>query len=256
MPQNKPYLRHRQSSYKHAHSRNKFLQAAAAAWARNDAKAAKSLGMRGAAENDAMKKEQRLAGKALYERTGVSETWIDVQGCANEELAGYVERVLKEQKGVVYIFCGNLRGKEKVGKQVKGFLNEWSVAWREWEGRSGVVGVWAGSFEGRPKKAGGSPLSTSSQLADGKKEDEDKGEEMMVGDLSDDAAPAEDELEVKVPNVTIDGVKAEVTDVSIRDGVVDAVAVRTAAGRRGVNPMAKEWVGGRSPPKGPAAGRN
>lgn len=257
MMQNKPYLRHRQASYKHAHSRNKFLQAAAAAWARNDAKAAKSLGMRGAAENEAMKKEQRLAGKALYERTGVSETWIDVQGCAMDELAGYVEKVLKEQKGVVYVFCGNLRGKEKVGKWVKGVLNEWGLAWREWEGRSGVVGVWAGQFEGRPKRIGGSPLSESSEPV---RKDED--EDLVVGNMSDDAtsptpAPATpatakvEELDVTVPNVTVDGLEAVVTGVDVKDGVVDSISVRTKMAR-GVNPMAKEWVGGRSPPKGPA----
>src|SRR5690606_19846817 len=51
-PLNKPYLTHRTLSLKHGNQRNKYLSAAAAAWARHDAKAAKSLSLRASAENE------------------------------------------------------------------------------------------------------------------------------------------------------------------------------------------------------------
>ncbi|KAI9877993.1 MAG: hypothetical protein M1823_007020, partial [Watsoniomyces obsoletus] len=63
---NQQYLKYRAEAIKHGSIRNKFLQSAAQAWNRNDARAAKALSLRGQAENEAMRKAHREAAAALY----------------------------------------------------------------------------------------------------------------------------------------------------------------------------------------------
>ena len=84
-PLNKLYLKHRQLAIKHGGLRNKYLQAAAAAWNRNDAKSAKSLSLRGANENEAMRKAHRAAAQAIYEErnkhsNSSTEIFVDLHG--------------------------------------------------------------------------------------------------------------------------------------------------------------------------------
>ncbi|KAI9794170.1 MAG: hypothetical protein M1816_006095 [Peltula sp. TS41687] len=62
---NKPYLKARQEAIKHGNLRNKFLQSAAQAWNRNDARAAKTLSLRGQSENELMRKSHREAARQL-----------------------------------------------------------------------------------------------------------------------------------------------------------------------------------------------
>jgi hypothetical protein len=64
---NKAYLKLRQEALRHGGLRNKFLQSAAQAWNRNDARAAKALSLRGQSENDLMRKAHREAAQVLYE---------------------------------------------------------------------------------------------------------------------------------------------------------------------------------------------
>jgi len=65
---NKTYLKHRHAAIKHGQLRNKYLSAAAAAWSRNDAKAAKSLSIKGQSEQAEMRKAHREAAAAIYEQ--------------------------------------------------------------------------------------------------------------------------------------------------------------------------------------------
>jgi len=142
-------------------STNRFISAAQA-WNRNDARAAKALSLRGQAENEAMRKAHREAAKALYEErnkhlvTNVNpdseeELYVDLHGLHPEEAIEYLEDILLEhEKGnrrVIYAITGtghhSKNGKDKVGKGVRGWLNEGGWSFREFSvpgERGGYVG--------------------------------------------------------------------------------------------------------------------
>jgi DNA-nicking Smr family endonuclease len=144
---NKAYLKARASAIKHGGLRNKFLQSAAQAWNRNDARAAKVLSLRGQSENDLMKKAHREAARFLYEERnkdaethgeGVGELYVDLHGLHPEEAVEYLEKVLLEQQNSsrpVYAITGtghhSKNGKDKVGKAIRAFLDEWRYGYRE-----------------------------------------------------------------------------------------------------------------------------
>ncbi|KAK5134629.1 hypothetical protein LTR08_006285 [Meristemomyces frigidus] len=67
---NKAYMEARQAAFKHGGLRNKFLQSAAQAWNRNDARGAKALSLRGQNENGLMRERHREAARALYGEGG------------------------------------------------------------------------------------------------------------------------------------------------------------------------------------------
>lgn len=135
---------------------------AAQAWNRNDARAAKALSLRGQAENEEMRKAHRAAAKALYEErnlhlTGVrdaeqdEELYIDLHGLHPEEAIEYLEDILSthEKRGrrIVYAITGtghhSKNGKDKVGKGVRTWLNEWEYTFREFSvpgERGGYIG--------------------------------------------------------------------------------------------------------------------
>ncbi|KAI9802227.1 MAG: hypothetical protein M1825_002948 [Sarcosagium campestre] len=153
---NKAYMKARQDAIKHGGLRNKFLQSAAQAWNRNDARAAKALSLRGQSENDLMRKAHREAAHQLYEErnkdlTRNGELYVDLHGLHPEEAVEYLERVLLEQQASsnpVYIITGtghhSKNGKDKVGKAVRAFLNDWRYAYREFSApgdRSNVGGI-------------------------------------------------------------------------------------------------------------------
>lgn len=82
---NKAYLKARAEAFKHGGLRNKFLQSAAQAWNRNDARGAKALSLRGQNENNLMKEAHREAARCLYEErnknNGLSkEMFVDLHG--------------------------------------------------------------------------------------------------------------------------------------------------------------------------------
>ncbi|KAF8456236.1 hypothetical protein BGX38DRAFT_1087566 [Terfezia claveryi] len=142
-PLNKSYLKHRGIAIKHGGLRNKYLQAAAAAWNRNDAKSAKSLSLRGANENEAMRKAHRAAAQAIYEERNKhanagTEVFVDLHGLHPEEACEYLERILLEQQNStkpLYAIIGSGHhakgGKDKIGKAVRAFLDEWKYVYRE-----------------------------------------------------------------------------------------------------------------------------
>ncbi|KAL2072515.1 hypothetical protein VTL71DRAFT_11858 [Oculimacula yallundae] len=162
---NKAYLKARQDAIKHGGLRNKFLQSAAQAWNRNDARAAKALSLRGQSENDAMRKAHREAARELYEERNkgssmFSELYVDLHGLHPEEAVEYLEKVLLEnQKEIrpVYAITGtghhSKNGKDKVGKAIRNFLNEWRYAFREFSvpgdrnNVGGILGIDARSFD-------------------------------------------------------------------------------------------------------------
>ncbi|OAG41304.1 hypothetical protein AYO21_04467 [Fonsecaea monophora] len=158
---NQQYLKYRQEAIKHGSIRNKFLQSAAQAWNRNDARAAKALSLRGQAENDAMRKAHREAAKALYEERNKhlstspvdddEELYIDLHGLHPEEAIEYLENILlthsKRGRRIIYAITGtghhSKNGKDKVGKGVRNWLNEWGYTFREFSvpgERGGYIG--------------------------------------------------------------------------------------------------------------------
>ncbi|KIH91737.1 ccch zinc finger DNA-binding protein [Sporothrix brasiliensis 5110] len=177
---NKAYLKARQEAIKHGGLRNKFLQSAAQAWNRNDARAAKALSLRGQSENDLMRKAHREAARELYEErnrfnTPSSEIYVDLHGLHPEEAVEYLERVLLDngsETKPVYAITGtghhSKNGKDKVGKAVRNFLNEWRYAYREFSVPSdrnnmgGILGIDARSWD---KSLGARPTAPPSKVS-------------------------------------------------------------------------------------------
>ncbi|KAF7713924.1 Smr domain-containing protein [Penicillium ucsense] len=159
---NQQYIKYRTEAIRHGTVRNKFLQSAAQAWNRNDARAAKALSLRGQAENDAMRRCHREAARQLYEernqhlhQAGLDEAseelYVDLHGLHPEEAIEYLEKILLKhaQEGipVVYAITGtghhSKNGKDKIGKAIKAWLNEWHYLFREFSvpgERGGYVG--------------------------------------------------------------------------------------------------------------------
>ncbi|KAL9127307.1 MAG: hypothetical protein Q9217_003794 [Psora testacea] len=160
---NHEYLKARQDAFKHGGLRNKFLQSAAQAWNRNDARAAKALSLRGQSENDLMRKAHREAARLLYEqrnKDGSSsvEVYVDLHGLHPEEAVEYLEQALVGQQHSnrpVYAITGtghhSKSGKDKVGKAIRMWLGEWKYAYREFsvsgDGMGGILGIDPRTFD-------------------------------------------------------------------------------------------------------------
>ena len=164
---NLAYLKARQEAFKHGGMRNKFLQSAAQAWNRNDARGAKALSLRGQNENSLMREKHREAARLLYEERnkhsqagGDKELYIDLHGLHPDEAISYLSSCLKEQKSSsrpVYAICGtghhSKNGKDKVGKAIRLFLNDWKYAFREFSvpgdrnNVGGILGIDPTSFD-------------------------------------------------------------------------------------------------------------
>ncbi|KXT07527.1 hypothetical protein AC578_10154 [Pseudocercospora eumusae] len=171
---NSAYMKARQEAFKHGGLRNKFLQSAAQAWNRNDARGAKALSLRGQNENQLMREKHREAAKALYEERnknlaagGNKELYVDLHGLHPEEAVQYLSDCLKEQKTSsrpVYAICGtghhSKNGKDKVGKAIRLFLNEWRYAFREFSvpgdrnNVGGILGIDPSSYDKDAAKRG------------------------------------------------------------------------------------------------------
>lgn len=172
---NSAYMKARQEAFKHGGLRNKFLQSAAQAWNRNDARGAKALSLRGQNENQLMREKHREAARALYEERNKTlaagkELYVDLHGLHPEEAVQYLSDCLNEQvksTRPVYAICGtghhSKNGKDKVGKAIRAFLNDWRYAFREFSvpgdrnNVGGILGIDPTSFDkDAPKR---SPLS-------------------------------------------------------------------------------------------------
>ena len=109
-----------------------------------------------------MRKCHREAARQLYEERNkhiveaglddaVEELYIDLHGLHPEEAIEYLEKILlkhaREGRRVVYAITGtghhSKNGKDKIGKAVKAWLNEWKYLFREFSvpgERGGYVG--------------------------------------------------------------------------------------------------------------------
>ena len=112
-----------------------------------------------------MRKAHREAARELYEErnknsSSNSELYVDLHGLHPEEAVEYLERVLLENcKEVrpVYAITGtghhSKNGKDKVGKAIRNFLNEWRYAYREFSvpgdrnNVGGILGINARSWD-------------------------------------------------------------------------------------------------------------
>ncbi|KAK4447528.1 hypothetical protein QBC34DRAFT_130480 [Podospora aff. communis PSN243] len=182
---NKAYLKARQEAIKHGGLRNKFLQSAAQAWNRNDARAAKALSLRGQSENDLMRKAHREAANQLYEernkdKANCPEVYVDLHGLHPDEAVEYLEGILMEnstESRPIYAITGtghhSKNGKDKVGKALRGFLNEWRYAYREFSvpgdrnSMGGILGIDARSWDKSLSKDG---MTLSKKADEGKEE--------------------------------------------------------------------------------------
>ncbi|GAB7354070.1 hypothetical protein MBLNU459_g4646t1 [Dothideomycetes sp. NU459] len=171
---NRSYLKARAEAFKHGGLRNKFLQSAAQAWNRNDARGAKALSLRGQNENNLMKEAHREAARCLYEErnkasSGNKELFVDLHGLHPEEAVSYLTSCLLEHSTStkpVYAICGtghhSKNGKDKVGKAVRTFLNEWRYAFREFSvpgdrnNVGGILGIDPSSYDKELAKKSGS----------------------------------------------------------------------------------------------------
>ncbi|KAF2400535.1 hypothetical protein EJ06DRAFT_477312 [Trichodelitschia bisporula] len=186
---NKAYLKARSEAFKHGGLRNKFLQSAAQAYNRSDSRAAKALSLRGQTENTLMKNAHREAARILYEERNKDfgpkslELFVDLHGLHPEEAVSYLSNILRaHEKPIpprtarpVYVITGtghhSKNGKDKVGKAVRNFLNDWRYAFREFSvpgdrsNTGGIIGIDPTSWD-RSLEKGGSDDSKSGDSKD------------------------------------------------------------------------------------------
>ncbi|KAL6704730.1 hypothetical protein ACN47E_007651 [Coniothyrium glycines] len=178
---NQAYLKARAEAFKHGSLRNKFLQSAAQAWNRSDSRAAKALSLRGQSENNLMREAHREAARILYEdrnkdSDSSKELYVDLHGLHPDESVTYLENILLKHNSSsrpVYAITGtghhSKNGKDKVGKAIRGFLNEWRYAFREFSvpgdrnNVGGILGIDPSSYDRsvaeRPKEVEEEPDS-------------------------------------------------------------------------------------------------
>jgi hypothetical protein len=158
------------------------LSSAAQAWNRSDSRAAKALSLRGQSENNLMREAHREAARILYEERNKDtdssvELYVDLHGMSSyvtqneqatkiakglhpDESVSYLEGILLKHSSSsrpVYAITGtghhSKNGKDKVGKAIRGFLNEWRYAFREFSvpgdrnNVGGILGIDPSSFD-------------------------------------------------------------------------------------------------------------
>lgn len=175
------------------------LLSAAQAWNRNDARAAKALSLRGQSENDLMRKAHREAARELYEDRnknnlpGGSEIYVDLHGLHPDEAVEYLEKVLMEnsrESRPIYAITGtghhSKNGKDKVGKAVRNFLNEWRYAFKEFSvpgdknNMGGILGIDARSWDKSLSKDEG--VSSTAAASGGKSESDLLSQGVEIGE--------------------------------------------------------------------------
>lgn len=151
-----------------------------------------------------MRKAHREAARELYEErnknaSSSSEIYVDLHGLHPEEAVEYLERVLLEHSTSIkpiYAITGtghhSKNGKDKVGKAIRNFLNEWRYAYREFSvpgdrnNVGGILGVDARSWDRSLSRES----AGSKSVDDGK----DSGVGIDSGGDGDDSQTAEEML--------------------------------------------------------------
>jgi hypothetical protein len=138
-----------------------------------------------------MRKAHREAARELYEERNKqdnmsSEIYVDLHGLHPDEAVEYLEQVLldnKHESRPVYAITGtghhSKNGKDKVGKAIRNFLNDWRYAYREFSvpgdrnNMGGILGVDARSYDKTLAREGiGAAAKNNSKDED----EEDEGE--------------------------------------------------------------------------------
>lgn len=112
-----------------------------------------------------MRKAHREAAQQLYKErnkdsASCPEIYVDLHGLHPEEAVEYLEGILMEnisESRPIYAITGtghhSKNGKDKVGKAVRSFLNEWRYAYREFSvpgdrnSTGGILGIDARSWD-------------------------------------------------------------------------------------------------------------
>ena len=110
-----------------------------------------------------MRKCHREAARVLHEErnkdsSSSKEVYVDLHGLHPEEAIEYLEQALVEHQRsgrIVYAITGtghhSKNGKDKVGKAVRGWLNEWKYVFREFSVHGdhvgGILGIDPKSFD-------------------------------------------------------------------------------------------------------------
>ncbi|PWW78771.1 hypothetical protein C7212DRAFT_273090 [Tuber magnatum] len=188
---NKVYLKHRKDALAHGMLRAKYLQQANSAWHRGDAKSAKEHSRKANNENMAMMKAHKEASKAIYEErnkgaSSGTELFVDLHGLLPEEACKYLEDILVEHQTStrpLYAIVGtghhSKNNKDKIGKAVRAFLDEWKYAYRDFSAsgdrnaQGGILGIDPSSFDKSLLTAEAGPGSGSGSLVT--KKDPPKG---------------------------------------------------------------------------------
>lgn len=131
-----------------------------------------------------MRKAHREAARELYEErnrgiANSSEIYVDLHGLHPEEAVEYLERVLMEngkETRPIYAITGtghhSKNGKDKVGKAIRNFLNEWRYAYREFSvpgdrnNMGGILGIDARSYDKSLAREGTSSADDSKEEVD------------------------------------------------------------------------------------------
>lgn len=125
-----------------------------------------------------MRKAHREAARELYEQRNkpssseTAEIYVDLHGLHPDEAVEYLEKALlqnSQETTPVFAITGtgnhSKNGKDKVGKAVRNFLNEWRYAFREFSvpgdknNMGGILGVDARSWD-KSLAREGAPVST------------------------------------------------------------------------------------------------
>lgn len=188
-----------------------ILRSAAQAWNRQDARQAKVFSLRGQSENDLMRKYHREAADKLYEErnknnSSSGEIYVDLHGLHVEEAIRYLAEALEEnekESRPVYAITGtghhSKNGKDKVGKAVRNYLNDWRYAFREFSvpgdrnNMGGILGIDARSYD---KSLG---------KQNGKKRDEPQAEVEEVDILSQGVEIGEGKMKLLVRDTSTIG---------------------------------------------------
>lgn len=147
-----------------------------------------------------MRKAHREAARELYEERNKNninasgaEIYVDLHGLHPEEAVEYLERVLMENQKEgrpIYAITGtghhSKNGKDKVGKAIRNFLNEWRYAYREFSvpgdrnNMGGILGIdarsWDKSLGREGVGGGGASVSIGVDIAGGEEDDAGKEE--------------------------------------------------------------------------------
>jgi hypothetical protein len=144
-----------------------------------------------------MRNAHREAARELYEDRNKqimgSEIYVDLHGLHPEEAVEYLERVLldnSKESRPVYAITGtghhSKNGKDKVGKAIRNFLNEWRYAYREFSvpgdrnNMGGILGIDARSYDKTLTREGGG--SSKEQKEDAKEEVDILSQGVEIGD--------------------------------------------------------------------------